>query len=194
MPGVTTAYQSGNHAGRPAASSGCILYACSDHNLIYRSDGSAWATWANFTPTAVTFSAVRLGQTGAQSISTASATKATFGVGTEVWDTDAFHDTGSNTSRMTVPTGKDGKYRVTATALFAINATGVRRVRLLKNNAGLSPEVLATIPAHATLDAGISLTVEVALVATDYIELEVYQNSGGNLNVTSTLGMHLIGA
>lgn len=46
MPGVTTAYQSGNHAGRPAANSGCILYSCSDHNLVYRSDGSAWTTWA----------------------------------------------------------------------------------------------------------------------------------------------------
>lgn len=46
MPGVTTAYQTGNHAGRPDASAGCILYACTTHGLIYRSDGSAWATWA----------------------------------------------------------------------------------------------------------------------------------------------------
>ena len=46
MPGVTTAYQDGDHASRPAANSGCILYACTDHGLVYRSDGSAWSTWA----------------------------------------------------------------------------------------------------------------------------------------------------
>lgn len=45
MPGVTTAYQNGIHSARPAANSGCILYACSTHSLIYRSDGSTWTTW-----------------------------------------------------------------------------------------------------------------------------------------------------
>lgn len=45
MPGVTTAYQNGIHSARPAANAGCILYACSTHSLIYRSDGSSWATW-----------------------------------------------------------------------------------------------------------------------------------------------------
>lgn len=45
MPGVTTAYQAGNHAGRPAASSGCILYSCTEHGLVYRSDGTTWTTW-----------------------------------------------------------------------------------------------------------------------------------------------------
>ncbi len=45
MPGVTTAYQNGIHSARPAAGSGCILYACSTHSLIYRSDGTTWTTW-----------------------------------------------------------------------------------------------------------------------------------------------------
>lgn len=45
MPGVTTAYQNGVHGSRPAASAGCILYACSTHSLIYRSDGTTWTTW-----------------------------------------------------------------------------------------------------------------------------------------------------
>ena len=46
MAGPTTTLQTGNHAGRPAASAGCVLYSCTDHSLIYRSDGSAWTTWA----------------------------------------------------------------------------------------------------------------------------------------------------
>lgn len=45
MPGVTTAYQAGVHGSRPAAGAGCILYACSTHSLIYRSDGTTWTTW-----------------------------------------------------------------------------------------------------------------------------------------------------
>jgi hypothetical protein len=33
--------------------------------------------------------------------------------GTESWDTDAFHSTATNTSRITIPAGKDGKYLIT---------------------------------------------------------------------------------
>lgn len=45
----------GDHASRPAASAvpEGTLYSCTDHNLIYQSDGtSAWSTWSN--PGAVT--------------------------------------------------------------------------------------------------------------------------------------------
>lgn len=45
MPGVTTAYQTGVHGSRPAANSGCILYSCTTHGLVYRSDGTSWTTW-----------------------------------------------------------------------------------------------------------------------------------------------------
>jgi hypothetical protein len=39
----------GTHAARPAANTVGTgsLYACSTHSLIYQSDGSSWATWAN---------------------------------------------------------------------------------------------------------------------------------------------------
>lgn len=45
MAGPATLYQTGNHAGRPAAGSGCVLYTCTDHNLVYRDDGSSWSTF-----------------------------------------------------------------------------------------------------------------------------------------------------
>jgi hypothetical protein len=40
---------SGDHASRPAAADMPEggLYACSDHDLIYQSDGSSWNTWAD---------------------------------------------------------------------------------------------------------------------------------------------------
>jgi hypothetical protein len=39
----------GTHAGRPAASAvgTGALYACTDHDLIYQTDGSSWTTWAD---------------------------------------------------------------------------------------------------------------------------------------------------
>lgn len=47
MPGPATLFQSGDHASRPAASAGCVLYWCTDHSIFYRSNGSAWSTWAD---------------------------------------------------------------------------------------------------------------------------------------------------
>lgn len=41
--------QEGTHAARPAATAvgSGALYACSDHALIYQSDGTTWSTWAD---------------------------------------------------------------------------------------------------------------------------------------------------
>lgn len=44
VPGM---FLTGTHAGRPAANTvgkGSV-YSCSDHGLIYQSDGSSWTTW-----------------------------------------------------------------------------------------------------------------------------------------------------
>lgn len=41
---------SGTHASRPAANATGLgvgsLYSCTDHNLVYQTDGSSWSTWA----------------------------------------------------------------------------------------------------------------------------------------------------
>lgn len=39
----------GTHAARPAATAvpDGTLYSCSDHSLVYQSDGAVWATWAS---------------------------------------------------------------------------------------------------------------------------------------------------
>src|SRR5688572_7046606 len=45
VPGM---FLTGDHASRPAATAvgGGSLYSCSDHSLIYQSDGASWSTWA----------------------------------------------------------------------------------------------------------------------------------------------------
>lgn len=45
MAGPTTTFQTGVHASLPAASAGCVLYACTTHSKVYRSSGTAWSDW-----------------------------------------------------------------------------------------------------------------------------------------------------
>ena len=98
----------------------------------------------------------------------------------ENFDTTSFHDNSTNNTRMTIPTGKDGKYLVTANLSFDSNASGIRASMIRKNGADYTKGVWigafsesASLVASATLD----------LVAGDYVEMQVFQNSGGNLNL-----------
>lgn len=45
IPGM---FLTGDHASRPAATAvgGGSIYSCTDHDLLYQSDGAAWTTWA----------------------------------------------------------------------------------------------------------------------------------------------------
>lgn len=50
LPGLL---DTGTHAARPAANAvgSGALYSCTDHSLVYQSDGSSWTTWANLAGT-----------------------------------------------------------------------------------------------------------------------------------------------
>ena len=52
---------------------------------------------------------------------------------TERIDTDAFHSTVTNTSRITIPAGKAGKYLITWRVTWAYNTSGDRGYYLYKN-------------------------------------------------------------
>lgn len=106
--------------------------------------------------------------------------------GTDRFDTDAFHNPASNNSRLTVPTGKGGRYLIGAHAEFASNVTGQRGARIFLNGAtriGGEALINATINANPTR---ITLVTLYDLVATDYVELQMWQNSGGSLNTANT--------
>jgi hypothetical protein len=105
---------------------------------------------------------------------------------TEVEDTGAMHSTSVNTSRITIPTGGNGWYRMGGCVRFAANSTGFREVKIQAN--GSVDLVIQRVPnSGGTDDCRVAVHTEYPLVAGDYIELVVAQNSGGALNALASV-------
>lgn len=101
---------------------------------------------------------------------------------TENYDYGGCHSTSSNTSRLTVPSGGGGLYHIGGCAVFAANATGIREVRILLNGTTILARSGST-SLSASGDHPLAIETDYRLAAADYVELVVYQTSGGNLNV-----------
>jgi hypothetical protein len=134
----------------------------------------SWATAAS----GASFAGASLYDTTAtQSISNNTSTLITWD--SENFDTNTYHSTSSNTSRITIPAGKAGKYLFTSYGFFADNATGNRRLDLRKNGSLIrswpTPSTTATF-------SGLTITCILNLAEADYIEIAAFQTSGGALN------------
>lgn len=100
----------------------------------------------------------------------------------ERYDTGGCHSTASNTSRLTVPSGGGGVYHLGASVNFASNATGTRAAAIRLNGA----TTLANVEVGAQSGTlGLVVSCDYKLSAGDYVEVTVYQASGGSLNVTT---------
>jgi len=115
-----------------------------------------------------------------QSVANTTYTSAVFD-GADLIDTDAFHNPSSNNTRITIPTGLGGKYLFFAQLTFASDTSGNQQIaRFAKNG---------TLVASASSLRGTSPATQMTslwmadLVATDYMEIQGYQSSGGNLNL-----------
>lgn len=112
-------------------------------------------------------------------ITTATLTALTFD--SERYDKGAgSHSTSVNTGRLTVPTSCGGVYMIFGHVSFASNNTGSRIIAIRLNGATYIARVYA--PATQSADTEMSISTCYNLAAADYVELVVYQNSGGNLN------------
>ena len=98
----------------------------------------------------------------------------------ESFDTANMHDAVTNTSRITIPTGGGGLYQILTTGIFAANATGVRRLDILLNGGTLIGRSGQT--GSSSINAFMQTEAIYRLNAGDYVETQVYQNSGGALN------------
>ena len=135
-------------------------------------------------PQTVPFIGARVFNSAAISAANGAFTVLTFD--SERFDTDNIHDLASNTSRLTVKTA--GKYRIYGNVEFASAAGGAfRLVGILLNGATSIAEGGsngATIVAGPNVRSTVCTTYDLAL--NDYVELRVFQDSGGALNVNAS--------
>lgn len=144
-----------------------------DATLVLPSDWNAGHTIVGDIPYG--FIGARVHSTATQSVATATGVLATFN--TEDFDTDGFHSTVTNTSRMTIPTGLGGKYLLTGYIYWGAGLAGVHIIRFFKNGAALSPQVLDV---GSAVGLGQVATTVLDLVAGDYVEINVYHQGGSN--------------
>lgn len=137
-------------------------------------DGSSTIRWQAVPRAVVTNTAV-------QTIPTATSTVVTFD--TEVADVGGLHSTSVNTGRLTCPSGGDGLYAVKGFVSWVGNATGGRQIAIKKNGSTQYANVI--VPGNVTYGPSGGTSIDLPLVAGDYVELVVYQDSGGNLNISA---------
>ena len=113
---------------------------------------------------------------GTQSISDNTATSVAWN--SETYDSDGMHDNATNNERLTIVSGEDGIYLFGALITFASNTTGIRTITVRKNGSGIFSSIVA--PASSTTSM-VVVFPPLDLVATDFIDLQVLQNSGGAL-------------
>lgn len=140
--------------------------------------------------------AVMCTDTATTSVATATWQQMTFA--TDEYDTGGFHSTSVNTSRLTVPTGYGGVYRITASVTWTQFAGNGLFLQVRKNGATSTAASLAASMANfgslfANGDPIVSLNGQLRLVAGDYIELYTAQNSGGALALKGTTQAHRFG-
>lgn len=143
------------------------------------------AAWGAAVAAALTAYGCVLLRTGDQTISDATDTAVTFPSGsvTEVLDTHGFHDTGSSTARITIPSGGDGWYDVGGCVEFAANATGHRQVWIEDTGTEVKGSRV-TNNGFATVNPRLALpTMPMLLSAGDYVTMNVRQSSTGNLAI-----------
>ena len=116
----------------------------------------------------------------AQSIADNTSTAITFAA--ELFDTDAYHSTSVNTSRITIPVGKAGYYWIGGQVDYAPGTANKLQAQIRKNNG----TVIATAQSAAGGDfnSGILTFTVQNLAEGDYIELFARQITGGSLNVS----------
>jgi hypothetical protein len=93
----------------------------------------------------------------------------------ESWDTDSMHSTVTNTSRITIP--KTGYYRIELQGIWQNNTTGGRGARFLNNGSAIFTQFLKAVAG----DFNYYYPYTAKLTANDYLEVQMYQDSGGAL-------------
>jgi hypothetical protein len=109
----------------------------------------------------------------------ATATWTSLALNSELFDNDTIHDLVTNNSRLTCKTA--GVYVITGTVSIAASAAGtLRGIRIFLNGVTPLDTVLLPLVVNTSLIINVSGIYNLAL--NDYVELQMYQDTGGALN------------
>jgi hypothetical protein len=98
----------------------------------------------------------------------------------EFFDTNGFHSTVTNTSRMTIPTGFAGIYSATATIALEPNATGQIVIYIFRNG---NLYALTTQQRQNVVDNIIQVSTLMNLSDGDYVQMGGYQDQGSSSTI-----------
>ncbi len=137
--------------------------------------------------------AVRVSKSADQSLTNATWTALTWNTETAPsFDTNNLHSTVSDTTRLTAV--ETGLYLLVGTATFAAGTTGARMAKFVVN--GVTDLQFLAGWGSTVTPVGITAIALTLLAATDYVELQAIQISGGALAVSaggSACGMVRLG-
>jgi hypothetical protein len=139
----------------------------------------SWATPASGS----TFSGCVLTKSGNQTITAASYQAITFT--TESIDTDSYHNNSTNTSRITIPSGKAGKYLICANFTYG-NFNTAKYLAIFKN--GSQIDCLIAWQQNSLTTTPYSMSGIVDLAVGDYVEVMAYSD------IQSTTSNHTFAA
>ena len=139
--------------------------------------------WAAPASPSVTFAGCSLSKSAAQSVSNATWTAISWDL--ENYDTDAFHDNSVNNTRITIPAGKGGKYLIASNLYNPSNSTGSRLIKIQKNGVDIAYGDWQRANSGHSTSTIFSQVLDLAVA--DYIEVNLFQDSTGSLNVNSSI-------
>jgi hypothetical protein len=123
-----------------------------------------------------------LNKTAVQSIPTATFTKITFDATQEIYDPLSMHDGTTNNTRITIQS--TGIYQINSGGRYESSTNGdARLIYIYINNAAIN-SIAGEFDSTGRFSGANSVIL--SLSANDYVEMAVYQGSGGNLNFGGT--------
>ena len=196
---TTLQFYRGVAASLPTLADGEPAWTTDTHALYVGQGGTNYAVGGGGGGGGFTPAGCRVKRTsGTASLASAAWTAVLFDA--ESYDSDAFHSTGSNTSRITIPSGKAGKYLLGGSAAFAagISGTGSRRARI-RRGGSLVVALSDVEPGSASLEVQLTALTVYDCAVSDYFEFEVWHDSGvvmdlaNGIDYTPVFWAHLIG-
>lgn len=112
----------------------------------------------------------------------------------EDFDSDGFHDNTTNNSRITIPTGKGGKYLITGQLEIGNAVTNYLQLRLYKNGSLLNAQLGRLFNWSAAGNPMIAGSTVLSLVAGDYIQLMATASDSFTSNTYASFTATFLGA